>query len=80
MRRTTWPVGAMLGAVNPPQFLQDITVYTGSGLAACFLGPMVFAPDANQGPLLGLFITGPAGAVIGAVMGFVIWRSGRARD
>jgi sodium/pantothenate symporter len=36
-------VGAMLGAVNPPQFLQDIIVYTGSGLAACFLGPMVFA-------------------------------------
>ncbi len=41
---------AMLGAVNPPQFLQDIIVYTGSGLAACFLAPMVFAlywPRAN---------------------------------
>jgi len=41
---------AMLGAVNPPQFLQDLIVYTGSGLAACFLGPMVFAlywPRAN---------------------------------
>ena len=40
----------MLGAVNPPQFLQDIIVYTGSGLASCFLGPMVFAlywPRAN---------------------------------
>ncbi|MEC7565234.1 MAG: hypothetical protein VX738_06075 [Planctomycetota bacterium] len=33
---------AMLGAMNPPQFLQDIIVYTGSGLAACFLGPAVF--------------------------------------
>ena len=42
--------GAMLGAANPPQFLQDIIVYTGSGLAACFLGPVVFAlywPRAN---------------------------------
>ncbi|MFP6692667.1 MAG: hypothetical protein VB875_06605, partial [Pirellulales bacterium] len=42
---------AMLGALNPPQFLQDIIVYTGSGLAACFLGPMVFAlywPRANS--------------------------------
>jgi Na+/pantothenate symporter len=42
--------GAMLGAVNPPQFLQDIIVYTGSGLAAAFLAPMVFAlywPRAN---------------------------------
>lgn len=35
--------GAMLGAVNPPEFLQDIIVYTGSGLAAAFLAPMVFA-------------------------------------
>ena len=34
---------ALLGAVNPPQFLQDIIVYTGSGLAACFLAPMVYA-------------------------------------
>lgn len=34
---------AMLGAVNPPQFLQDIIVYVGSGLAACFLAPMVYA-------------------------------------
>ncbi len=42
--------GAVLGAVNPPQFLQDIIVYTGSGLAACFLAPTVFAlywPRAN---------------------------------
>jgi sodium/pantothenate symporter len=34
---------AMFGALNPPQFLQDIIVYVGSGLAACFLAPMVFA-------------------------------------
>ncbi len=34
---------ATLGAINPPKFLQDIIVYTGSGLAACFLAPMVFA-------------------------------------
>ncbi len=36
-------IAVMLGAVNPPQFLQDIIVYCGSGLAACFLAPMVFA-------------------------------------
>lgn len=34
---------AMVGAISPPQFLQDIIVYVGSGLAACFLAPMVFA-------------------------------------
>jgi Na+/pantothenate symporter len=35
--------GAMLGALNPPQFLQDIIVYTASGLAACFLIPVAMA-------------------------------------
>ncbi len=41
---------AMIGAINPPQFLQDIIVYVGSGLAACFLAPVVYAlywPRAN---------------------------------
>ena len=33
---------AMIGAINPPQFLQDIIVYVGSGLAACFVGPAVY--------------------------------------
>ena len=45
-------VGAVVASVNPPQFLQDIIVYTGSGLAACFLGPVVFAlywPRATAG-------------------------------
>jgi sodium/pantothenate symporter len=42
---TTLLVGviALLGAVNPPEFLQDIIVYVGSGLAACFLFPVVAA-------------------------------------
>ena len=35
--------GALLGAMNPPEFLQDIIVYTGSGLAAAFLAPVVYA-------------------------------------
>ena len=43
------------------------------GFAAGFFGPMILAPDANQGPLLGLFITGPAGTMIGAVGGFCSW-------
>jgi len=32
---------------------------------------MILAPEANQGPMLGLFITGPAGVVIGAIAGAV---------
>ncbi|QDT51100.1 Sodium/pantothenate symporter [Symmachiella dynata] len=55
--------GAMLGALNPPQYLQDIIVYTGGGLAACFLGPMVFTlywPRANA-----------PGVISGMLAGFV---------
>jgi len=57
-------VAAMLGAMHPPQFLQDIIVYTGSGLAACFLVPVALAlywPRYNA-----------AGAIAGMVGGFFI--------
>ena len=38
-----------------------------------FLGPIIFTPEANQGPLLGIFITGPLGFLVGGVVGFVYW-------
>ena len=41
------------------------------GFVAGFFGPLILAPDANQGPLLGIFITGPLGAVVGAIGGLV---------
>jgi hypothetical protein len=43
----------------------------GIGFCAGFFGPLVFAPEANQGPLLGIFITGPLGALLGAIGGVV---------
>lgn len=39
---------------------------------AGFIGPIILDPDANQGPLLGIFITGPLGFVLGIVIGFVV--------
>src|SRR5690606_4957478 len=54
-------VGAMLGAVNPPKFLQDIIVYTGSGLSACFLGPVVYTlywPRTNTAGMIGGMLCG----------------------
>ncbi len=57
-------VAAMLGAMYPPQFLQDIIVYTGSGLAACFLVPVTLAlywPRYNS-----------PGAIVGMIGGFGI--------
>jgi hypothetical protein len=41
------------------------------GFLGGFIGPMIFTPDANQGPMLGIFITGPLGVVIGAIVGAV---------
>jgi len=53
--------------------LLGAVVVGGVSFVAGFFGPMIFAPGANQGPLLGLFITGPLGAVAGAVGGGVLW-------
>jgi hypothetical protein len=46
-----------------------------------FVGPIIFMPESNQGPLLGIFITGPLGAITGAVIGAVVgWRRSGARS
>lgn len=44
----------------------------GIGFVLGFAGPMVLTPEANQGPLLGIFITGPLGVVIGAIGGGIL--------
>lgn len=49
------------------------------GFVAGFFGPMLFAPDANQGPLLGLLITGPGGFVLGGPLGALWWWRQRRR-
>jgi hypothetical protein len=41
--------------------------------SAGFFGPILFTPHANQGPLLGIFITGPLGFILGGVGGAVHW-------
>jgi hypothetical protein len=45
----------------------------GIGFSAGFFGPIIFNPSANQGPLLGIFITGPLGFLLGGIGGFVYW-------
>jgi hypothetical protein len=45
------------------------------GFAVGFLGPMVLDPTSGNGPMLGIFITGPAGFVVGLAWGMVRrWR------
>jgi hypothetical protein len=38
------------------------------GFAAGFFGPMIFVPEANQGPLVGIFMSGPAGVALGLLL------------
>jgi hypothetical protein len=42
------------------------------GFLGGFVGPVLFTPEANQGPLLGIFMTGPLGFVLGLVVGFIL--------
>jgi hypothetical protein len=42
------------------------------GVAGGFLGPMIVTPEANQGPMLGIFITGPLGFVLGLLIGAIV--------
>ncbi len=52
----------------------------GIGFLGGFFGPIYFAPDANQGPLLGIFITGPLGFLIGGLLGAAWWRRGGGEE
>lgn len=46
------------------------------GFVVGFVGPILFMPEANQGPLLGIFITGPGGLALGAAAGLFwsLWK------
>lgn len=62
----------------PPEKLVSYALIGALGLGAVsfcagFFGPIIFAPEANQGPLLGIFITGPLGFLLGAVGDFIYW-------
>jgi len=45
----------------------------GIGFTAGFFGPIIFTPVANQGPLLGIFFTGPIGFLLGGIGGLLYW-------
>jgi len=70
--------GALLGAflVGRPVVARWCfgTAFAVGGVSflAGFVGPIVLTPDSPQGPLLGIFFTGPIGFVAGAVIGMGI--------
>ena len=43
------------------------------GFSLGFFGPMMLDPTSGNGPLLGIFITGPGGFVAGLLYG--LWRN-----
>jgi sodium/pantothenate symporter len=66
-------IGALFGAMNPPEFLQDIIVYTGSGLAACFLAAVVYAlywPRSNAQGCIAAMVSGFAAHLSLYLVGF----------
>jgi hypothetical protein len=48
-------------------------LFGGIGFTGGFFGPIIFTPGSNQGPLLGIFITGPGGFILGGIAGFIYW-------
>lgn len=42
------------------------------GFIGGFIWPLIFRPDSNLGPLLGIFITGPLGFALGLIGGIFV--------
>jgi hypothetical protein len=51
-----------------PSAFAWVLIIGGAGFATGFFGPLIFAPDANQGPLVGILISGPGGVVLGGLL------------
>ena len=43
-----------------------------TGFVIGVFGPITFQPWANQGPMVGLFLTGPGGVLLGVVLGIML--------
>lgn len=68
------PIGQYRVRSGAPPFLVWFIVLGFAGFAAGFFGPIILDPSANEGPLVGILITGPSGAVLGALL----WTIARA--
>ena len=78
-----WYVWAKLGSVSANLascIFSGALLLGGVGFSAGFFGPIIFSPGANQGPLLGLFITGPMGFLLGGLAGLVYWLTREERN
>lgn len=78
-----WAIWNRLGDA-PGHVARDIILGAflagGIGFAGGFFGPIILTPDANQGPLLGIFVTGPLGFIVGAIGGLAYGAVRSRRD
>lgn len=58
-------IGAGLAVISGALMLGGLCFIIG------FLGPMMFAKDTSQGPLIGLFIAAPLGVITGGIGGYI---------
>ena len=71
--RYVWKRTAATKADLGSSILLGALVLGSIGFSAGFFGPIYLTPDANQGPLLGIFFTGPLGFLLGGIGGAVYW-------
>lgn len=74
-------LGSVGSSPRPTRFMLLGALLVGAaGFSVGFFGPIIFWPDANQGPLLGLFFLGPLGALVGAIGGRIWWAMKRRHE
>ena len=73
-RLSVQPLGAFLvGRPGMARWTLSFAFAIGAiAFLAGFAGPILLAPDSPQGPLLGIFVTGSLGFMLGAAIGLAI--------
>jgi hypothetical protein len=68
-----WKETASLSNGLASSILMGGIILGGIGFVGGFFGPIIFYPEVNLGPLIGIFYSGPIGFVVGLVAGGVYW-------
>ncbi len=68
---SVWKVVAGEKVTSGLAIISGALMLGGLSFIVGFLGPMMFAQDTSQGPLIGLFIAAPLGVITGAIGGYL---------
>ena len=78
--RFIWTRTASLPRSASTAIMVGALVSGGIAFSIGFFGPVILLPSSNQGPLVGIFITGPLGFLIGGIGGAVYWCACRSDE